>query len=212
MNDEAQSRMIRQHRDRRLSLGIPVVISFLMALAVASLIFYFSSRPADASNSDSGRIIVFIARIFGYDVGSMPEAERILFLHKYNHAVRKAAHFSEFAALGFLVMHFLDLSADASSLYVGFGFLRRLTGAGDRQTYFRVIFSPRPVVIAVCFSVLYALSDEIHQIFIDGRAFGLADILIDSAGAVVGIAVCILFRTAAVGARKKKEKQTGTGG
>ena len=93
-----------------------------------------------------------------------------------------------------------------------FGFLRRLTGAGDRQTYFRVIYSPQPVVIAVCFSVLYALSDEIHQIFVDGRAFGVADILIDSAGAVVGIAVCILFRAAAVGVRKKKENRSEKGG
>lgn len=39
--------------------------------------------------------------------------------------------------------------------------------------------------------LLYAVSDEFHQHFIPGRACRLQDVLIDSAGAVVGILLCV---------------------
>ena len=34
--------------------------------------------------------------------------------------------------------------------------------------------------------VLYAISDEIHQIFVPGRSGQFSDVLLDSAGAVIG--------------------------
>ncbi|MBQ7101169.1 MAG: VanZ family protein [Clostridia bacterium] len=49
---------------------------------------------------------------------------------------------------------------------------------------------PKPLA---CFAVAvtYAVSDEIHQIFIPGRAFQLSDIAVDATGAAAGIAVCV---------------------
>ena len=46
-----------------------------------------------------------------------------------------------------------------------------------------------------CFAVavLYAISDEIHQIFVPGRAFQISDIAVDATGAAAGIAVCVLL-------------------
>lgn len=46
----------------------------------------------------------------------------------------------------------------------------------------------RPL-ISFILTVLYAVSDEIHQIFVDGRACMFKDVLIDSGGA----AVCIII-------------------
>ncbi len=45
----------------------------------------------------------------------------------------------------------------------------------------------------ICFAVAagYALTDEIHQIFIPGRAFQISDIAVDAVGAAAGIAVCV---------------------
>lgn len=40
---------------------------------------------------------------------------------------------------------------------------------------------------AVIFGILYAISDEAHQIFVSGRVFQVRDILIDSLGLVCGI-------------------------
>jgi VanZ family protein len=60
------------------------------------------------------------------------------------------------------------------------GFLRGL--AWKRQT------SRRSMIFAVLFSFLYALSDEFHQTFTPGRTPSVLDVLIDTTGAVVGVA------------------------
>jgi len=40
-------------------------------------------------------------------------------------------------------------------------------------------------ILAIIFSILYALSDEIHQYFVPGREFDLWDIAADSLGAIL---------------------------
>ena len=42
-------------------------------------------------------------------------------------------------------------------------------------------------LIAFAGTVVYAVTDEIHQIFVPGRAFQLSDILVDSTGALIGV-------------------------
>ena len=50
----------------------------------------------------------------------------------------------------------------------------------------------RAALIALPFSVLYAASDEVHQLFVDGRAGSAVDVLIDSGGALFGILLAVL--------------------
>lgn len=42
-------------------------------------------------------------------------------------------------------------------------------------------------IIAFLGTVLYAITDEIHQIFVPERAFQISDILVDSTGALIGV-------------------------
>lgn len=72
--------------------------------------------------------------------------------------VRTAAHCLEFAGLAVLIFN---------ALYWTF----------DR-------FRP---FLAFAVSALYAVSDEVHQLFVEGRSCQLIDILIDSFGAFLGI-------------------------
>lgn len=78
--------------------------------------------------------------------------------------LRKGAHFVEFAGLGLCL---------CNALYASFG--HRLTP-----------------VFALVGSVIYAISDEVHQIFSEGRACRITDVLIDSAGALSGIVIAFL--------------------
>lgn len=71
--------------------------------------------------------------------------------------VRKAAHFLLFAILGICVYKSLNF--------------------GTRR---------RRVIIALTICVLYAISDEIHQMFIPGRAGRVSDVVIDSVGIAAG--------------------------
>ncbi|MBQ4604930.1 MAG: VanZ family protein, partial [Clostridia bacterium] len=43
--------------------------------------------------------------------------------------------------------------------------------------------------LAVVISSVYAVTDEVHQLFVEGRACQITDIIIDSIGAAAGIAV-----------------------
>lgn len=73
---------------------------------------------------------------------------------------RKIAHFCEFAALGFSV-------AGSVMFYL------------DRFNF----------LIPLIFSVIYAISDEIHQLFVPERACRIFDVFVDSCGSLFGILV-----------------------
>lgn len=74
--------------------------------------------------------------------------------------IRKAAHFLEFTGLAVLIYN---------ALYRTFGFTRPY--------------------LSFILTAVYAVSDEIHQIFVPERACRLFDIFVDCCGAVTGIAV-----------------------
>ena len=78
--------------------------------------------------------------------------------------IRKLAHFSEFLILGILA-------------YVN---LKEYT-------------ITHPIIYAGIFSSLYAVSDEIHQLFVENRFCDIKDMLIDSLGAWTGILLCIVI-------------------
>ena len=59
-------------------------------------------------------------------------------------------------------------------------------------------------VLSVIFTSLYAASDEIHQIFVEGRSCEFGDWVIDSSGAILGaIGFLILFAVIKCLIRKK---------
>lgn len=84
-----------------------------------------------------------------------------------NHFVRKNAHF-----LVYLVLGALTVNAFCSSG------VRGLKG----------------IAAAMLVCVLYAASDEIHQLFVPGRSGQFTDVLIDSAGAAIGSLITGIIR------------------
>ncbi len=49
------------------------------------------------------------------------------------------------------------------------------------------------VAIVLIIGFLYAMSDEIHQIFVSGRNFELTDLVVDGIGLIAGIAAIRLY-------------------
>lgn len=48
------------------------------------------------------------------------------------------------------------------------------------------------LLVAVALASAYAVTDEVHQIFVPGRVCDLADWMVDTAGALLGAAICML--------------------
>ncbi len=82
----------------------------------------------------------------------------MMHFYKYAAAIRKIAHYLEFTALGALL-----------------------------SSAFYFTFEKQKPLYSFAIGLLYAVSDEIHQLFVDGRACRVFDVFIDSLGVVSGI-------------------------
>lgn len=124
-------------------------------------IFYMSAQPVYKSNSLSRSIaekFIKIAKKFSPNIDTD--------IDRFNHYLRKMAHFFCYMVLGILAMKVLDEMG---------------------------ISGHKKVVIAFVLCVLYAVSDEFHQRFVPGRGAQVRDVIIDSIGAIVGIGISWLW-------------------
>jgi len=127
---------------------IKTALCWALTIVCMAVIFGFSSKCADESAGQSGRILQYLISIFGDNIFT-------------DFIVRKAAHFLEFTGLSLL----LNISL--------------------LQTKKR-----KEMMLAAGITSLYAVTDEIHQYFVPGRACRFTDWLIDTAGALFG---CVIF-------------------
>jgi len=65
-------------------------------------------------------------------------------------------------------------------------------------------YLPRLFWIAFAVTLLYGISDEIHQVFVPGRGFQYLDILMDGVGALIGLGVYASLRL--IQAQKDREE------
>jgi VanZ family protein len=98
-----------------------------------------------------------------YVFSSMPPPQ----LPQTDPIIRIAAHFIEFMVLSVLLLLALNRG------------IRRKPAAAA-------------VAVALIASVVYAVLDELHQLFVPGRVADLFDIATDAAGALVGCIVLVL--------------------
>jgi len=85
-----------------------------------------------------------------------------LTVEDFSHIVRKSAHFTYYLVLAILVKYALERSG---------------------------VHGGRNILIALLICILYAISDEVHQLFVPGRSGEIRDVIIDSTGAASGILI-----------------------
>ena len=81
-------------------------------------------------------------------------------LSAFSHFIRKSAHFIAYLILGILSLHAIDEEKNPTI------------------TWF---------IKALLICILYAMSDEFHQLYVPGRSGEIRDVLLDSTGSLVGI-------------------------
>ena len=97
----------------------------------------------------------------------LPGEEQAEFAESIEHPLRKLAHFTEFAALGFLLIFDVYLFLKMS------GWKRFL--------------------LALILGLVYAATDELHQRLVSGRSCELFDVLIDTGGVFTGCLIASLI-------------------
>ena len=156
------------------------IISFALLLFVMIAIFMFSTENASQSSETSGTIITAIAKIFNPEFENLDELQKEELIGNFQSITRTLAHFLIFAALGFFAINSL------------------LTFKMSYKLKF---------LISITFSFLYALSDEIHQYFVPGRAFQISDLAVDTSGAIIGVVVWfVLFILIKTIIKRRKSK------
>ena len=93
----------------------------------------------------------------------------------WNFVIRKLAHMSEYAVLSAL-------------LYMAF--------------LSSVLSKKKVTVYSLLVCIIYAVTDEIHQIFIDGRTGKISDVGVDVIGGLIGVTIMFLIRFAYKGFAK----------
>lgn len=145
----------------------------ILALFWMCVIFAFSAQEQEESSAVSESFSYQMVRSADSFFGLNWDDEK---LHEIADAiegyVRKAAHMTEFGILAVL-------------LYIWLGKWQFTTG--------------KKMLLAISATALYAASDETHQLFVAGRSGRVTDVMIDSAGAVLGVLIfagvekCIIF-------------------
>lgn len=136
------------------------VACFTLSLLIMVFIFSMSAQDAETSSNTSGGLIESVIRFFDKGFTELSQIEQEEYVGKFQFIVRKLAHFSVYLALGF-------------------------TLSAGMQTFVKLRVFVR-TLFAFIIGVLYAISDEIHQIFVPGRSCELRDMLIDSTGILIG--------------------------
>lgn len=138
------------------------IFAVLLVIWMA-FIFSMSSQNSEVSSNTSGGIIKIILSAVP-KFTEQPEEVQENVVENLQFITRKSAHFIGYMILGILsILTFLQ---------------------------FEKINKKPQFAFLLC--VVYAISDEIHQLFVPGRSGQLRDVMIDSSGSLVGIALVLL--------------------
>lgn len=139
------------------------IILIILIICVFGAIFKFSSQQSEQSEGLSRKISGSIISIEP-DNKKLNQQQYENILAKVDCVIRKIAHFSIYTILGIvLISLFITVKLDQD----------------------------KSIMITVVIGILYAMSDEIHQNFVDGRSPMVTDVMIDTAGVMFGI--CIIL-------------------
>lgn len=157
------------------------ILYWIPTIVCMLIIFNFSSENSEVSSSTSGNVGRWLLKTFYNGFERLPSIEQSQVVESIQFYIRKTAHFSIYALLG-ACAHFGTLANKKIS----------------RQ---------KNVFISLLICLVYASSDEIHQLFVSGRSGQISDVLLDFTGSIFGTVVFLIALKIIQMIRLKKSKQ-----
>ena len=142
---------------------IKQIIFAILTISIFVIIFNFSNQDAEESEGLSSNIAKSVVD-FLQKIHQFDSVNKEMLLIKTDVVVRKLAHFSLYTVVGIMLMSFLSTIDTSKSTRV---------------------------TITVIIGIIYAMSDEIHQIFTPGRTAHFTDVMIDTGVVLFGILVFV---------------------
>lgn len=153
--------------DRKIARRIVIgSILIIVVLILFGIIFMFSGQDSKTSSSLSKNTMMDIV----HKIKEWPffrDIKKNVTVEEVHHFVRKFAHFSLYMIAGMLLM---------CIMYV----------FKMKERY--------GMILALTIGILYASLDEFHQWFVPGRDAKVTDVMIDTCGVLIGIAVIFILK------------------
>lgn len=141
-------------------------VLILLTLFWMGFIFYMSAADGTESGEMSHSVGETMGKVLHSDFEEWPREEQTAYVEKIQFPLRKLAHFFEYVLLGLLLSVTLQV-----------------WGVKSKPRFFTALGG----------GIIYAVTDEIHQMFVEGRGPGALDVLIDSGGVLLGASLVALI-------------------
>ena len=151
--------------DQQIKFKKNLILKRIIFIAMILVTFFTIFNFSAQNGKESGNVSHKVTTVI-VKIVVKNEASRDKYIDKLEPFVRKLAHFSIYTVVGFSVM----------GMFCTFNIKNK----------YKLIFS-------LLIGVVYAASDEIHQIFTPGRGPSIMDVGIDSLGVLTGIFIMIIL-------------------
>lgn len=142
-----------------MSLKVERIIFAVLTIVTFVIIFIFSSQNGDESGSTSRGFTKKIIEILQLDK-NLSEDEKENLIENSQFIIRKLAHFTIYTIAGMNI----------------YGFVNTFDMKKKNK-----------ILVTLLVGIIYAISDEIHQMFSGDRTPAIRDVVIDSCGVLFGI-------------------------
>ena len=148
------------------NVSIKQVIGLLLIIIWMVIIFLFSNQQGNASSVTSNKVTKEIIEVLP-STKHLEENQKNEIVKKVNPIMRKIAHYTIYLVGGILIMFFISTIVQSEK---------------------------RGVLFSVLIGLVYAITDEIHQMFMDGRTAKITDVFIDTLGVITGVVIYITIK------------------
>ncbi len=155
-------------------------VFWAITLLIMTVVFLNSAKNADQSSGLSDAFTDKLFSVFVPDYGDMNTTEKLSLISEASFFIRKSAHFLSYFAMGL----FCALAFNTYSLKLKTKFISS---------------------VSVC--VAFAVSDEIHQLFVAGRSGEIRDVFIDSSGILLAAALTLAIVCVKLKRKEKKNER-----
>lgn len=151
-----------------MKINILRCVLVLFLFCTFGMIFNFSNQDSEKSGSTSQKVTEAITKDIK-SIQKLNKNEKAKVIDKIEDVIRKIAHFSLYALVGFLLMALFS-------------------------TY--NINEKNKIISTIIIGAIYAISDEFHQSFISGRSGQVSDVFLDTLGVTVGgLFILLIIKT-----------------